>query len=424
MEASPIGPVSLCPRDEEILSFLMREEIPFSVVITKSDRYQRYDRQQREMAQHPAGVRVDRRSGAPIPLVNRVLGTTDPVSTPEENLKRNMMEIHDFLGTDRIPILAVSADRREPHRSLNLSALQHDIVFYCCSDLADDELTFEKLNELSYAPPLAEDVQRVQLRYPVESFVVPESNHLSLESMVRQHEAAKGALVGRLHDQGRLSAVDIQQLHLVNCSDHQGAGEREKHTQDAIAGLPRKTVLLPLSDAVTTAVDAPREAHDTSAVDAALPACLDPHSHYVTAINGVRIPRSMLSASIVKLAVSKEDELPAFAARSAAGAYEEILQQDAENDSASHFFLHFNDTAKLSEGQYDNTEQRVLARKKSMKHRRRDHVNAKYVDGVRKERSIHLQAEGFMCPWLAGAGQPGRQVVVGHGQQKKKTVRS
>ncbi|GET91648.1 hypothetical protein, conserved [Leishmania tarentolae] len=536
MESSAQTPVSFQPRDEELLTFLSRERIPFSVVLTKIDRHWRhYAEQQRTTERIGKDGFVHPRHRRPKAQDQVLLMRAN---LPEDGVARNVQEVHEFLGTDQVPILGVSANRLQPNRSRNLELLQHDIVHYCTQDLLpSEELSFRNMHKLSYAPPTADRIQEVQLRYPVESFVVPENNNISLARMVKHHEEMKARFLENNVTARRLSAKDVSACYLesveeikAGCQQDSTELEREKNilptttylfesTSTAAAtatllplpddaagflrasqkqetattsvsrggGLPEhwkkcgdrnaatdvadvcagrrfrvrpllageqtsqyslKSILEsacndePGQDAAGSVVDEDKKVINTAsspncahavvslpshssspALDEAsslpphrgdavllqerpleelpLHAMIDLNPHYVTAIDGTPIPRSMISVSVEQLAVSKDDELANFATKSGAGTYDELLMADQEKGSAgANLFIEMSDVAHLPEEAQTQLMEARRCLTRSAARKQKERFLAKYVERKRKERSIYMQAEGYMCPWL------------------------
>lgn len=464
MEASASGPVSIQPRDEEILGFLIREGIPFSVVLTKIDRHDRF-----YLEQHRATMVVGKDGVPREGNYSDMLSTGRYTPIPSEGVERNMKEICEFVGSDEVPIIPVSANRKQPTRCRNLEALQHDITHYCAQELKTlESLTYAQMRELSYAPPRPEDIQQVQRQYPVECFVVPQSNLESLEEMVTRHEDAKAEYLANsarfhlftpkdaegqnlldsrlvaeeeaIHEEhralmekvppsttlGQLPALTRTTsvpsgmqlpLHTTLRTPPQkrpdpemkkiGEGDGDDVTGVSVTKEPVQSPAAPMPYAQTEATYTQPQfsAGATAVATASLPISLDPLAQYVTAINGVRIPRSLIPSSVEQLAVKKEDELPAFALRSGAGAYEELLMTDHTLSQTHHIpemFMEHPPTAGLSEGERDALLQ---VHSRSARRKQEERLLAKYVELKRQERSIYLHAEGYMCPWLAGAGQ-------------------
>lgn len=449
MEANARGPVQTQARDEDIRHFLARERIPFSILLTKTDRHWRAAM---ERSRRPGCVRI-RRDGTPAHSPRRHThdgrgGEED--ATPEEGVLRNMSEVYAFLGTSDVPVLAVSANRLHPHRCRHLEALQHDITHYCSQELTDEsELNLRGLQSLSYAPPRAEDVTRVQLHYPVESFVVPTDDRMSLATMVEMHNRAKAGYLTMHTQSARITAKDMRQCRLADDGVLGGGGERVGAAESLCLTAAALPLAPRISDAsvvqagvcvsscvtpvcgVSTLSCVPNASagtpppttvslrHDDGAEkdghilgrDAAaqaavsLPFALDVEAQCTTAINGVAIPRSMVLASVEELALHKEDEMSAFALRSGAGAYEELLRTDDEASSAraaapAHFVETTRD-ARLSEEEYEMLKRPTT---KSAARQRSERMLNKYVARIRKDRSVYMQAEGYMCPWLADGG--------------------
>ncbi|KAG5496371.1 hypothetical protein JKF63_02673 [Porcisia hertigi] len=536
MESSARTQVCFQARDEEILAFLSRERIPFSVVLTKIDRHWRHCAEQQRTTDRIG------KDGFVHPII-RQPDTHDPRSVlrtehPSDGLARNIQEVYEFLGTDRVPILGVSANRLHPDRSRNLELLQHDIVHYCTHDmLPSEDLTFHNLHKLSYAPPTADRIYEVQLRYPVESFVIPQNNNMSLARMVEHHEAMKAGFLRNNISAQRLSAKDVAACHLESVTVQRATFPDDTAQRERVEGRPSTTAYLfksssaasaPISRSIpgdvaaplrfsedqdTTAVsvspagelsarkicsghqsesvavgvcggrrfrarphlacerqtsfdtlesivrsaceeDEPRQAaaqdafsngdgpanaasslhrahaHAALLPDASspargeasaplrhcadavllqrrspttppLPVALDPNADYVTAIDGTLIPRSMISVSVEKLAVSKDDELAHFATKSGAGAYEELLLVDHEKGNAdADLFMEVSDVARLPEEVQTQLMETRVHRTRSAARMQEERLLAKYVERRRKERSIYMQAEGYICPWL------------------------
>eukprot|EP00796_Vickermania_ingenoplastis_P001497 gene1497-884_t len=206
MEACRSPGMDFTPREEELLCFLRREQISFSVILSKIDRHWgpvlgRLRRVPGNLFQiRKDGTPVLRRSGAVEDARDRLSGTmnlTAALSDIQDAIQQNVKEIFQFLGTDQVPVLGVSANRPRPQESINIDALRYDLTRYCCTDIPDTErLTLNALRSLSYAPPTADALQAVQLAYPLQAFVVPQDDCVSLEEMVRQHEAAKHRFLG------------------------------------------------------------------------------------------------------------------------------------------------------------------------------------------------------------------------------------
>lgn len=243
MEASVHGPVSLQERDEDIRCFLAREQIPFSIVLTKIDRHYHYYAKERAAREAPSPIGSEK-DGSPVDGSTLRQRLRRRLATPQEGIERNIAEIADFLGTDQVPILGVSANNRYPERCMNLTALQHDLVSYCAAQLRDEELNLPALQQLSYAPPTPEEIEAAQLQYPIESFIVPENNNLSLARMVQQHEEAKTALVARELERGRLTAKDMTALHLVDLRQLHASEAAVAQRRQEVEALPKRVVLL------------------------------------------------------------------------------------------------------------------------------------------------------------------------------------
>ncbi|RNF02534.1 GTP-binding protein [Trypanosoma conorhini] len=429
---------SFQPRDEEILAFLQNERIPFSVLLSKIDRFK-----------------------------------GDPAA-----LQRQTDRIWSFLGSDEVPVLGVRASPKYPERCLNIEALQHDITYYCTQELRRaEDLTYKGVRELSYAPPSPEVIAAVEQRYPVEAFLLPEDDNLSLERLVLAHEEAKAKWLTTSPKAALLSAKVMAANHLVACceqncddGDNSSARHRALLPSPALAGAGGAAVqrtldsAMPLGGGASSFVgrgegprrfrvraslrmipqqqhatdcrmDADASTPDAYAADVSksadpasapppscgrtplrssptpllpqLPASLDSEAHALRAINGVPIAKSMITTSVARLPASQEGSLEQFSQHSSAGDYNRLLLAEL---GGQHTFIEEGEHAGLFESDTLSLRRPV---RKSARRRHLDRVLEKYVSRVRKRRSLYVQAEGYMCPWLAGAGQPSRTAVVG-----------
>ncbi|KEG14566.1 GTP-binding protein [Trypanosoma grayi] len=440
------------PRDEEIFAFLQEEQIPFSVIINKIDRY-----------------RDDRNA-----------------------LQHHVEKLWKLFGSAEVPVLGTRASPKYPERCLNLNALQHDITYYCTQELSQlNDLTYKNLKELSYAPPTVEEMNAVERRYPLESFILPQENNLSLERFVARHEEAKARCLSKLPKAALLSSRDEAVNCLLSSNDQEDnliendntlgrASQTQPLLEEATpVAHPSATPITaieatetPTSDSTTTTatfVEAPVRFHVRASLRAALgrhsnesndddklrwdkaevpvtsfstdssssfisntgkemapslfregsappvrapiapqlPPSMDRDTQTVRAINGVHIPKSMITVSVSQLPASQKDSFEYFAQHSGTEGYEQFLTAEAEGQ---HTFLEEGKHACFTDSEM-LTLQRPL--KKSERRKRLDRVLEKYLSRVRKDRSLYMQAEGYMCPWLAGAGQPSRVAVMG-----------
>lgn len=420
-------------RDEELFAFLQKEKIPFSVILNKIDRFH----------------------------------------GDNAAFQQQVHEIWNFLGSDQVPVLGVRANPKFPEKCINITSLQHDITYYCTHEITRIEnLTYKSLKELSYMPPSLEEVSAVERRYPVESFIVPQEDNLSLERFVQAHEKAKLGWMATSSKATLLSAKDKFSNHLLSCRDNtdddgsdvdgvfssapvclgEKLGGVIKHStatpqaayisSSQQAKMPARFCVRaslraappshPMEDfclgeggtttpCVCDASVSPGMASDSSSIFLPnakselsvpaplvpqLPPSLDDEAHAVPAINGVRIPMSMVTSSVAQLPASKKDSLEHFAQHSGAGDYNRLLEEEV---MGGHIFLEEGNDAGLVEG--ETSLRRPL--RKSARRRCLNRIMEKYVSRVRKKRSLYMQAEGYMCPWLAGAGQPLRVAVMG-----------
>ncbi|EAN80643.1 hypothetical protein, conserved [Trypanosoma brucei brucei TREU927] len=428
------------PRDEEIFVFLRNEQIPFSIIISKLDYF--------------GG------DGAA--------------------LRRQVESIYNFLGTEDVPVLGVRADSSRPERCINMTALQHDITHYCTTDLVRvEDLSYNGLKELSYAPPTFDEVRAVEERYPVESFIVPQDDNLSLQHFVSLHQEAKSRhlttspMAMRLSTKEKLGAnligddggskgIDIDEGTIVAHSPLLArltiAAEGTIPDSSLLEGVPLGVVAVsptkmpqcfhehpsiregllrtsrvghtdlqqeeavnrvqPVSPCPSPTIKHKSSEHlsckptgslggDAPGAPPFSPSRFGAHMETIRTINGVCIPKSMVPPSVVQLAAGQAGSFAAFAQHSGANAYEEFLTGDA---TGSGTFLE----ATGSEDTLENKGRSLRRpREKSMRRCALDKVLKRYVACGRKQRSLHMQAEGYMCPWLAGAGQQARSAVFG-----------
>ncbi|ORC87396.1 uncharacterized protein TM35_000221950 [Trypanosoma theileri] len=437
------------PRDEEILAFLQEEQIPFSLILNKIDRF------------HGDNVA----------------------------LQRQMEDIWKFVGSDKVPTLGVRSNPKFPEKCLNITALQNDITYYCTLDLArTEDLTYKKFKELSYSPPSADEITAVERRYPVESFIVPREDNLSLERFVLMHEEAKAKILATSPKAAFLSTKEKVAKHLLHCFDDDNNSNNnndgiDKKTLGSVVDLapltkecsstpltieasstikatppafvspssssvanssrrfrvraslreslyhrreddfnleerdtatPEKCSVL-TSPKVSNEIPLPSTCSDdqllplvSTPVAPQLPFTLDDDRDTVRAINGVRIPKSMITASLAQLPATQEGSFEYFVQHSGARGYERLLEAEAKGQ---HTFIEEGEHASLFESDESATLRPPM--RKSVRKKRLEMVLEKYVSHVRKPRSLYMQAEGYMCPWLAGAGQTSRRVVVG-----------
>lgn len=544
MEANA-GSFSMCfqPRDEEILAFLQKERIPFTVILSKIDRHWRCYQENRtsgnkstknhlmadkEMVPQlysfrstsslvSSSYRTDKGIKSIVDASNQ-----NPFSFFRAGVQRNMMEIFDFLGSDQIPILCVSANRFQPQRSLYMDSLQCDIVYQCVADLPEDSWSYKDLHAMSYSPPTADDLQAVQLEYPVESFVVPNNNNVSLAQMVDRHEEEKARLLGRRdvtrqilsrtlsqsieelslppigmvdkqedseqNHSVRINAMDTSVVREENppvfsSVDHSSPSlrkilDRSNGKEENSVGLPshlltrrklRKCVngeltpsipevVLPSNstsflscNASTSPLSGENKGLFLATIDKAasvleeksrchsewngVPFSFDlmPSSNSFTAVNGVRIPSTLVPTCLEQTLKVDSDDIASFAMKSGAGGFESLMTDEYLGDSDPErctSFLEHSSIAKIQAGlevKPNGTQQcsvlsgssspSFVGKHPSVRKKREKALLRKYVDRHRKERSATLSAEGYMCPWLGASGKVGNSgsSVVGFG---------
>ncbi|PBJ80301.1 hypothetical protein BCY84_01560 [Trypanosoma cruzi cruzi] len=431
------------PRDEEIFAFLREQQINFSVILNKIDRFK-----------------------------------GDKVA-----LQKQVNDVWDFLGSNQVPVLGIRANPKYPERCLNMRALQHDITYYCTQELVRaEDLTYKGIRELSYAPPSLEELTAVEQRYPVESFILPQEDNLSLERFVLMHEEAKAKWLATSPKAALLSAKEKVANHLVESSDKRykdGGSSNEKNKNHNTVALPTSCLAVEESSGPQNVLDSTTAKESTSSSffeqaetprrfcvraslrstrqhqpeedvfwtkrDAStpeayaksvssrvahesppsifsnkkpqlpfsapllpqLPTSLDKETHTVRAINGVPIEKSMITTSVAQLPLHQEGSFEHFAQHSTSGDYDRLLSAELAGQNT---FLEEGEHASLSEGETLSLQRSL---RKSARRKQLDRILEKYVSRVRKQRSLYMQAEGYMCPWLAGAGQPSRVAVVG-----------
>lgn len=455
MEASATEAMKFHPRDEEILAFLTRERIPFTVILSKIDRHWRHY-QEDQRPRLPENQIVTGKDGIPIQpsparrdeMRNRkrdgegIRGEKPEEQYWKEGIQRNMKEVHRFLGYDKVPLLAVSANRQQPNRCVNLDALRYDIMHYCTMDIREaNMLTYDHVKNLSYAPPTADDIQRVQLTYPIQSFVVPNENQLSLEEMVRRHEAAKRQLLSarRFEVTAKVAQASGLGLNLPTTAGPE-ALTSSPAPRIAASSTEQSSVTLPdqwhhhsiaTSEPMTTkgcgngtlSSSAPSVDLFTKTVESAA-VRVGPSSEaaqaVLTAVNGVQIPWSLVPSSVEKLANTDSDSLNTFITARGAGAYDAVLRDEllAEEDvEKCTTFMEHTTIAKLDPRQLGSYDEDLSVmewyhngapQRRSARRRRLEKVMEKYLKKSRKERSLYVSAEGYMCPWL----NAGRQSAV------------
>lgn len=328
MEASATSPMRFQPRDEELLHFLMAENIPFSVVLSKIDRHWRFYQEHKnpEKRRHfnqfvvskdgtphfperksakDGGAADDPRGRRP--WESRHVSSEDeqdgfpgsPLQCFQSGVRQNMEEIWTFLGCDAVPILGVSANRLQPQRSINVDALRYDLTRYAVEDIEEIErLTYKEVKALSYAPPTADDIQRVQLKYPFESFVVPQDDNLSLEDMVQRHEMAKKQLY--LTHADTLTALQAESSGLIvpggvdgDDSDGSAAARDELPPQHPV-GSPLEPTRSPTGLSVS-ATDSVEVAKRSSAVGAPATLVSSPASTFFVSSSSIPLDQMQVS---------------------------------------------------------------------------------------------------------------------------------
>ncbi|CCW68391.1 unnamed protein product [Phytomonas sp. Hart1] len=460
IEASATTPVSIQARDEEILTFLRREGVPFSVILTKIDRHRRHYLDQYHRSDALG------RNGSIFQTSMRNIRL--PIPTPLEGLRRNIQEVCAFLGTESVPIIGVSANRQCPTRCENLSLLQHDLVYYCTQELcSESQLRYADLHDLSYFPPSAEDIQKIQRKYPIEAFIIPQDNRRSLKKMVDLHEDAKARYVASNSRVNFFTAIDAKECNLLDSRRNSGVKIEEDYHSPNVETLSPSACMsvggtpLPLDvkksspeaqdcpflsrddnanetfsiynvknarsihlDAVSGVTSETKSSTDqdffslsqgnksssSSNISTTLLSSSEPITETVMTINGVHIPRSMILTSVEELAKTKDDELPWLGGKLGICTYEKIISQDPLDCASTPFFIQHDSEAQLSEAEHDSIQRVHVS---SAAKRRKERLLNKYLSKKRKDRSIYLHAEGYMCPWLAGAGQDNRQAVMG-----------
>lgn len=143
------GRVQIGPREDEILEFLEREQIPFTALLNQIDRCH------------------------------------SPMQSAEDLLH--------YFGNHKIPLLETCAHAKRPH---NIIALRHDLVFNCAKELPDGHLTVKEMRRLSYLPASAKEKIAVEEAYPVEQQYVPQEDRLPLVEAIEQHQRERDQFLG------------------------------------------------------------------------------------------------------------------------------------------------------------------------------------------------------------------------------------
>lgn len=431
MEASARTPIGFQPRDEELLEFLQRERIRFTVVLSKIDRHWRHYQEFGHPQKRGRGAAIEvGKDGIPkLPRKSydrpraQMWNSLSGEASFRAGVQRNIEEIHAFLGCDAVPVLGVSANRLQPQRCLYLDALRYDLTRYCVEDIDEDsQLTYSSVKQLSYAPPTADAIQQVQLKYPLASFIVPQDNHLSLEEMVRRHEEGKKRLAA-----GRTPSFTAAQLAACGLTTPACREKEALLPTSSDAGVhklpkPADSALLCRTHDISSCREEQKDLAllcDTVEQAAELVGESSPQS--VRAINGVMIPWSLVPAVVEDHVEHQTDEITSFASLSGADALASLLHHEmsAEHDPTQRTaFLEHTTEAKVE--LMDSSPRFAAslaptARHRSARRKRVDAIVKKYLKGVRKPRSCYLSAEGYMCPWLSASKGDGASAVVGLG---------
>jgi GTP-binding protein EngB required for normal cell division len=357
------------PRDEEMLQFLVHERVPFTVLLSKVDRL---------------------RGNSP-------------------QLHSLVDDVHHFIHTDKIPVMPVAARKGGAH----LHELMCDIVDKCTQDLSDNEINFKGLHSLSYLPPSAQDVVAVEARYPHGGHVLPVCDKDSIESIVQMHKEARLGFVQNRMQHKLFSSGQLEKaLKLDGSTMHTGA-RLEENTPAHMQG---HRVHVHVSDSITTLREEERSAMvertdpaelpliaqsvNTTALDlASLLPSVASNATDVSNVLGVAIPTTMIGGGINRIAQTLDQSAEAYAAMIEAQGYDGVL--NATND----FFVV---GGKQSLAEMDYHERKRGPRYDSHLGKSRRRLIEKFVKRTRKDRSVQLDAQGYMCPWLGGNIQASR----------------
>jgi GTP-binding protein EngB required for normal cell division len=379
------------PRDEEMLDFLAHEKVPFTVLLSKAD----------------------------------------SLRDSPERIQRAMNDVYEFVGTDEIPVMPVACRPQRPDLCRNLHELMCDVTDKCCQELADNEITMKGLHSLSYLPPTAESIITVETQYPVESHVMPISDSQSIGKLVELHNEAKMGFV-RVRQASKLfstaqfeTALSHSHEELVGSAAHaQIASGKADESQllegrssatSTTAAAPLDSTLVTQSantagslNVVTTTSQKQQQQQQQHAVTNIADLLPNNRASATTISNvlGVAIPVTMVGPGTTAAARKIDQSADAYAAMVEAHGYYGIV------NSAEDFFI----TEDGTPSHQEMTLRERLRGPRYISHREIStrRMLEKYVGRVRKERSIQLDAHGYMCPWL-GTNSGGGQRVKGSG---------
>lgn len=380
------------PRDEEMLDFLAHEKVPFTVLLSKADRLQ----------------------------------------DKPDRIRRAIDDVHEFIGTDDIPVMPISCRPRSPAECRNVHELMCDITDKCCGELKDNELTLKGLHSLSYLPPTAQSIIAVEANYPVGAHVMPISNSRSISETVKLHNEAKLGFV-RVRQASKLFGTSFYEKALGYSNDELVAPSHDAGVATSRLSHNSLTSSSTNSSVTTgTLVESPinetsslvasptasnevllttKQQHDKLQVQQQQLAAMSvadllpknrENATTISNVLGVALPVTMVGASVTRAAKAIDRSADAYAEMVEAQGYYGIV------NSSEDFFI----TAAGTPSHQERTlsERKNGPRYASHREIAKQRMLDKYVKGVRKDRSIQLDAHGYMCPWLGSNSGGGPRV--------------
>lgn len=352
-------PLGLGPRDEEMRDFLLHENVPFTILLSKVDRLKR-----------------------------------------DTDIHYLVDTVYNFLQRDDVPVMPVACIPARPNACRHTHELMCDIMEKCTRELRDDELTMKGLHSLSYLPPTAQDMIRVEADYPHGASVIPKRDKDSLEHVVQLHNEAKRGFIDVRQQSKLLSAGQFEKALSIDANE--SSPER--------SGASNSVPLLEHSGAISPAAHVVTVGHLTAQPNSPLElANLLPStqadSTQVSNVLGVSVPRTMISSQINLSAQKMDQSAEGYAAMIDQQGYYGVLNASEE------FFVTAEGSPTLAEMNY--RERKSGPRYVSHREKSSQRMMQKFVQRQRKGRSIQLDAQGYMCPWLGSSEGPSRRRVMG-----------
>lgn len=417
----------LRPREDDIEAFLRAERVPFTAVLTKYDvfdtRELKEDRKRKRRG--IATDALDSSSEEPTPEWQGAWSAADTKRTVtttterrEENLRR-AVEILQSRFSENLSILVASGQTNE-----GVDELRHDIVYQCSQPIPlTRPLSLENLSHLSFLPPTAAEKTAVELKYAARAQVLP-PDHMTIETYNRELR------LEMMPDQSAVTpAIEEATIALVQKRDIIDMNV----SLDAISAsepLPETTVPPPTPQSEGSA----RAAADRSSrslfkpLPAAESSCLTPafsvQSSKSAALFGSTAVAEAFGGS-APLPPTKQAVVPTPAVmikevmgqseygveRSAKRAVDTLsaLYNPQERSVSDLLFIEQRrrPAAQFQQGPDDRDPVSGLVMERAASHRelRTKALHKKYVEhaNAKRERPIHLDARGFMHPWVAEA---------------------